>query len=157
MNAETFICDYSIQNYPLIQFAWNGKHADDFVDSNYDFRKEVLEIVCSRKEAPILLVRDLFVAETEWAKQAWCVEDDDVRELAQQLLDRGKQEFAIDFLRGKAQCFDTAMCCATVKIDKKISEAIVLHLRNTLRTIENETDKTLILNGIEFFSTHINE
>lgn len=76
-----------------IRFAWNGKHADGFVDANLAFRRKVCDYLVKRKaEAPLQLVADLYTAEVEYAKEAWGVSRV-VSVLAQEMLERGGAQF----------------------------------------------------------------
>ncbi|HEY1188819.1 MAG TPA: hypothetical protein VGE74_14285 [Gemmata sp.] len=90
-------------------FAWTGGHADAFLDTNEPFRRQVLDLVLPNLgAAPIELVRDLYDAETAWAEQAWCVQAETARALAEELLTRGGPEFVEDFLQGKFRGMDAA-------------------------------------------------
>lgn len=94
---------------PRIHFAWNGHHAERFRDANEDFRRRVLDYVLPNLgAAPIELVRDLYDAETAWAQQAWCVNAETVRALAEELLTRGGPAFVEDYLAGKFRGMDAS-------------------------------------------------
>src|SRR5437870_584093 len=100
-DVEAFVAEYAELQADRIRFAWNGQHGDQFADQNYEFRKKVLAVALKAPDAvPLLLIRDLFEAETSFAKEAWCV-DLRVGELARILLTRGGPVFAEDFFRGK--------------------------------------------------------
>lgn len=105
-DIRTFVREYSEPDVARIRFAWNGRHGDMFVDQNYDFRKAVLaEALKEFEAAPVLLIRDLFEAETRYANEAWGV-DRRVGDLARLLLTRGGPSFVEDFFRGKYRCQD---------------------------------------------------
>src|SRR3954471_11702433 len=85
-----------------IAFAWNVKHAEQFRDANEEFRGRVLECALANLgTVPIVLVRDLYDAETAWAAEAWCVNAEAVRALAEELLTRGGPDYVEAFLAGK--------------------------------------------------------
>ena len=105
-DIRAFISNYQPSDEVRIKFDWNGKHAEDFRDGNQEFRGKVRKAVIDDvSAAPVILVRDLFRAETKWAVQAWgVVEGVDV--LAEGLLRRGGTAYLDDFLEGKYSCFD---------------------------------------------------
>ncbi|MDB5294521.1 MAG: hypothetical protein JWO31_504 [Phycisphaerales bacterium] len=103
---ETFVSSYTSADETRIRFAWNGKHAEEFVDSNAEFRSPITALVVSSPNAaPIELVRDLFKAETEFSREAWGIEFG-VGALAERLLRCDPERFLEDYLRGKFQSFD---------------------------------------------------
>jgi hypothetical protein len=40
--ATDFISGYAVDQLPQIMFAWNGKHAEEFEDTNQEFRWQVV-------------------------------------------------------------------------------------------------------------------
>ena len=62
--VSEFIRSYSSSSGELrIGFDWNGKHAEEFVDCNMEFRNSIREAVLANiAAAPLELVRDLFRA-----------------------------------------------------------------------------------------------
>lgn len=152
---KSFIRNYQPENNARIKFDWNGKHSDDFEDKNMEFRRAVIAMACSADNPPILLIRDLFLAETFWAKEAWCIDAECVRQLGAQLLSRGKSEFVLDFLRGKNSCFDSSMCCATIQVDVETARTLHDFLSNTLNETKEDKSKLLVESGIEFFDSRL--
>jgi hypothetical protein len=103
---RAFISGYQLHDLARIQFKWNGKHSEEFRDENEAFRSKVFAAVIDDiAAAPIILVRDLFCAETQWAVEAWCIKED-VDVLAKNLLRRGGTIYLDDYLEGKYACFD---------------------------------------------------
>lgn len=101
-----FINNYKNADESRICFSWNGLHGEQFVDGNMEFRELILEAALRNlSSAPLVLIRDLFRAETRCAKEAWGVADG-IGELAECLLRRGGTKYLYDFLEGKHQCFD---------------------------------------------------
>jgi hypothetical protein len=150
-----FIASYSDANEHRISFAWNGKHADEFQDTNYEFRKAVLDqLLLKPDDAPLILVRDLFRAETEWSREAWCV-DNRIADLAQILLIRGKQEFLMDFLRGKHQSFDASMACGGIQIEPQLVEELLQEVEVRLRTSKDKIERQLLEAGKVIFTERI--
>src|SRR4051794_22177657 len=84
-----------------IRFDWNGKHAEGFVDHNLEFRAAVRDAVLADvTSAPLELVCDLFRAETQFSREAWCIVDG-VSVLAETLLRSGGPAYLDDYLEGK--------------------------------------------------------
>ena len=70
-----FIADYKSEEEQHIRFQWNGKHGAEFRDWNYEFRKEVFAAVLQNLHAaPLGLVRDLYLAETQYSREAWGID-----------------------------------------------------------------------------------
>ncbi len=130
---DEFIAAYSEGDESRIAFAWNGEHGKTFADANYDFRKQVLETVLSRPDqAPIVLIRDLYGAETRYSKEAWGV-DKRVAQLASLLLHRGGPEFVEDYIEGKFQSMDAAMAAGAFEISDPLATALLGETRRRLR------------------------
>ena len=71
---EHFVCHYTAASYAQIAFAWNGQHAEQFVDAHLGFRREVIAYCLAHSETvPTALWRDLFWAEAEYSREAWSV------------------------------------------------------------------------------------
>lgn len=101
--VEDFVRTYSPDAEPQIAFSWNGKHADEFVDVNLQFRRAVCTYFEDDKDAfSLALIAALFKAETLFAKEAWGV-NRVVSRLAQELLERGGVEY-LDLYMAGARC-----------------------------------------------------
>jgi hypothetical protein len=101
--VKDFVRIYSPEAEPQIAFAWNGKHASEFIDANMQFRREVCSFFQDDKSAFSLpLIAALFKAESLFAKEAWGV-NRVVSRLAQELLERGGVEYLDLYLAG-ARC-----------------------------------------------------
>ena len=71
---EHFVCHYTAASRAQIAFAWNGQHAEQFVDAHLGFRREVIAYCLAHSETvPTALWRDLFWAEAEYSCEAWSV------------------------------------------------------------------------------------
>lgn len=126
IQLKEFIEEYSDESHSKIAFAWNGLHADQFQDDNIDFRQDVIHyILANPVGVPTLLIRDLFSAEADFAKEAWCV-DNSFQKLGELLLTYGGIEYINDFLSGYIACFDTYCACHMMELD-----LITLHAMQT--------------------------
>ncbi|MHB1038174.1 MAG: hypothetical protein ACYC35_13665 [Pirellulales bacterium] len=146
-----FIASYSNSDERRIAFAWNGKHAGDFNDGNLEFRKAVLDAVLANPAvAPLALVRDLFRAETEFSREAWCV-DNRVAALAGIMLTRGKTEVLMDFLRGKCQSFDASMACGGMVIEPEVAAELLREIDARMKAPTDDEERRLLQVGREVF------
>lgn len=118
--AADFISRYADDQQSQINFAWNGKHAEDFEDTNQDFRWEVVaQCIAQPKQAPLNLLEHLFLADAEWAAEAWG-SPHHFAELGTLLLVRG-QDAAIDcFSRGYVRSFDTYGACHQIQLSQPL-------------------------------------
>src|SRR5215216_2338810 len=108
-DLSAFIASYTSADEPRIRFDWNGKHADEVVDRNSEFRAAVRQAVLANPlAAPLELIRDLYRAETQYSREAWGIVPG-VNVLAEQLLRRGGATYLDDFLEGKFQSFDASL------------------------------------------------
>ena len=146
---EEFIRSYCSSDQERIKFRWNGKHASEFEDPNQEFRLSVIKYVISHEqEYSGELLRDLFEAETLYSREAWCVIDG-LGTLGLKLLQQGKSQFVMDFLRGKYRCFDTEMVVSANSLSIPLLKECVAFLKR--RSVANAGEQALIKAGIEHF------
>lgn len=119
-----FVRGYAPGQVKRIQFAWNGKHASDFFDSNQAFRAAVVEYVRAQPgEASAELLTDLFKASASWAREAWGAPRG-FEELAAALLTRRGEEALPDFRWGLGQSFDTFGACHQMRLDPVLAKKL---------------------------------
>ena len=135
-----------------IGFAWNGLHADRFHDANEEFRRRVRKHVCAALgTTPIELIRDLYDAETAWAQQAWCVNAEGVRALAEELLTRGGPAFVEDYLAGKSGRGMDAFCAAYFDCPRDLAERLLAEVDRRLAAGAEGERRALLESGREIF------
>jgi hypothetical protein len=151
--AADFVANYDpARDRARVAFAWNGQHADGFRDANEPFRESVLEAALRNlAAAPIALVRDLYDAETAWAKEAWCVNSDAVRELAEELLTRGGTEFVEDFLAGKVGRGMDAFCAAYFACPRQLAAQLLAEVESRLAAGAEGPRRALLGAGRDIF------
>jgi hypothetical protein len=88
---DAFIHGYATKHRERIVFASNGKLGPELRDANIQYRLAVCDRLrkTGASAASDELIRELYDAETAWAKAAWCVHHDFVSFLAAELLTRG--------------------------------------------------------------------
>ena len=152
MSIGDYVSNYVPQDGEQIMFAWNGRHGDDFRDSNLEFRREVLHSVLENTDSASLeLLTALFEAETQYAKEAWSVHRE-IHILAQAMLIRGRCASVLDFLRGKLRSFDTSLGCARIQVSPNLSMEL-LQCCKALIEGDDEERRHLAQHGVEFFNT----
>ncbi len=150
-NVDQFISEYSATEESKICFAWNGKHGELFADSNYEFRKGVLDEVMKNPEAiDLLIIRDIFRAETEFSKEAWSI-DRRVSRLAEALLKRGGTLYLDDYLIGRSQSFDAYLACGDVKLDNELAQNLIKLVQERLGQERDQSKRKILESGHEFF------
>lgn len=153
-DLDRFVANYaSALDWPRVAFTWNGRHADHFRDANSEFRQRVLRRTLKNlASAPIELVRDLYDAETAWAKEAWCVNAEAVRALAEELLTRGGPDYVEDFLAGKFGRGMDAHCSAYFDCPRELAERLLAEVEHRLVDAEGERRARLELGRDTFRS-----
>ena len=91
---DAFIRDYSTTDRDRIVFASNGKLGAELRDANNQHRSALCDRLRKTGASPASdeLIRELYDAETAWAKAAWCVRHVTVSFLAAELLTRGGEK-----------------------------------------------------------------
>jgi hypothetical protein len=140
-SLDEFVNTYSKSDTRRIRFAWNGLHADQFVDTNAQFRNLVLERVADDIElASDELVRDLYLAVTEYSKEAWAI-DSRTPLLAQTLLCRSPSGFLLDYVRGASQSFDAGLATAAIDLPPDVLQQCLVALADAVRHAASEQER----------------
>jgi hypothetical protein len=153
-NPRDFVRHYTgtAEDRARVAFAWNGKHAEEFEDANYNFRRSVLRVVLADLHAaPIALVRDLYDAETAMAKEAWGVYAEAVRALAEELLTRGGPDYVEDFLAGKIGRGMDAYCSAFFECPRELAGRLLAEVERRLAAGADGERRQLLEAGREVF------
>ena len=151
MDLAGFIAGYTSADESRIRFDWNGQHAEGFVDRNMVFREHVREAVLAKvSAAPLELVRDLYRAETEFSREAWCIVKN-VSVLAEELLRRGGVVYLDDYLKGKFQSFDANLGSA-FNYDLPLAQAMLSEVRARLAALPDSPKARLWQLGEELFA-----
>jgi len=111
-----------------------------------------MEVALNNLEnTPIDLFRDLFVAETEFSAEAWCV-DCRVHRLAELMLIGSGSKYLKDFIEGKRQSFDTYHECGRVRLPREMTLQFLEECKQQLNSKLSEEEILLWEHGVEFFS-----
>lgn len=123
--VKDFVRTYIPEAEPKIAFAWNGKYANEFADSNMLFRRSVCDYFEDEKDSfPLPLIAALYKAETLFAKEAWGV-NMVVSSLAQELLERGGVAYLGVYLAGARCGMDAFMASGNIALSKPRCQEIL--------------------------------
>ncbi|WP_054027702.1 hypothetical protein [Bacillus sp. FJAT-28004] len=156
MEPLLFLSEYDAELKPLICFKWNEKHGDGFEDANQEFRRYIMNYIFENDQLYISkeLVSDLFLAESLWAKEAWCVYQK-YHLIGEKLLRSGGIQYIDDFLEGAFSSFDTYCSCRMMNlVDYNISN-LIYELKNRIKEATDPEQKKRYVNGIELFKLFI--
>lgn len=127
--AVDFVASYTPSSEAKIAFAWNGRHGADFDDANMAFRTVIGDYFEEHAQACSLpLIAALYRAETQWAKEAWCVRSV-VAELAQELLQRGGVAYLDVYLAGACCGMDACMESGNISLSKTRCEELLAYCK----------------------------
>lgn len=136
-----FIDGYGPACRERICFAWNQKHAADFVDANDAFRQQVIAAVVSEPgKAGLDLIADLFEAEARWSREAWCVRDS-FSKLASILLKRGGEGQLDRFIPWVGVSMDTYCQCHAMDIDPVTLAPLISEVDRRLEQVADDREK----------------
>ena len=146
-----FISKYAATDHGRIAFAWNGKHAAEFQDSNQQFRWEVVTLCIARPEhASLILLEHLFLADAEWAGQAWG-SPHHFAQLGKTLLECG-QEHALDsFSKGFVRSFDTFGACHEIRLPETLLVRLIACAQESLSNASEENSRNRLKAALELF------
>jgi hypothetical protein len=149
--ATEFISNYAEASRKRIEFAWNGKHAAEFQDSNQDFRWQVIGLCMSKPGiASSLLLEHLFLADAEWTAEAWG-SPHHFAQLASSLLEIGKEAALGSFSKGFVRSFDTFGACHGIQLPKPLLLSLIASAKESLSTATDEDYRKRLEAVVELF------
>jgi hypothetical protein len=151
IDTSEFIEQYTDSNRKRIEFSWNGKHAGEFVDANQEFRWAVVsQCVANPDQAPLSLLEHLFLADSEWAVQAWGTPRH-FSQLSSILLERGGEASLESFSRGFSASFDTFGACHEIQLPPTLLASLASSARDMLSHAVDEKQRTRLEGVLELF------
>ena len=152
MTATEFVSSYTAAAREQINFAWNGKHAEEFQDINQNFRWQVVEHCIAQPDtASVLLLEHLFLADAAWAEEAWS-SPNHFAELGRILLERGQNTALDSFSKGFIRSFDTFGACHQIQLSKPVLEQLIAGTKKLLSEAAEENDRKRLEAVQELFS-----
>lgn len=151
ITAEEFISQYTATARGQIDFAWNGKHAAEFQDTNQEFRWQVITLCISQaKHVSTLLLEHLFLADAEWAAEAWGTPQHFAM-LGSILLERGQEAVLDSFSKGYVRSFDTFGACHEIQLPKALLVRLAVSVKDSLSLAMDENHQKRLEAVLELF------
>lgn len=113
---KSFANNYSQADFDKIKFDWNGKHADEFSDPNYDFRMQLcMEIKDDLDNYSLELIKDLYSEVFACAKETWGIAMW-ASKFAEALLEKGGTEVFDIYMKGAIGSMDAGMASGNISL-----------------------------------------
>jgi hypothetical protein len=146
-----FIEHYTPFERERIAFAWNGKHAEGFIDTNQAFRWAIVkECISNFERVPLALLEDLFLADADWAVQAWGAPEH-FAPLGSALLVRGGSAALESFANGFNASFDTFGACHEIQLAADLLPPLITSVREMQELATDERQKVRLESTLELF------
>jgi hypothetical protein len=146
-----FVASYTSADRSKIDFAWNGKHAGDFVDENQPFRWEVVSYCIDEPgRASAELLEHLFLADAAWTREAWG-SPEHFGALAATLLQRGGEAALDAFATGLSASFDTFGACHRMRISPDLAARLAIAARDKSDAATDDKLQKHLLSTSELF------
>lgn len=145
---QTFVNNYTKNEFDRIALKWNGKFGEDFIDDNYDFRMKVCEFVVNQiEQVSIELVRDLYCETGKTSPMTFSVYNK-FHLFADELLKRGGKEYMLDYFRGASHSMDTGIRSGMLTISKQQAKELLSYF-DDYKSKTNDPEEIKLLN--DFF------
>lgn len=155
--AAEFVSQYAPASRGEIAFAWNGKYASDFRDANREFRWQVVSYcIAQAEQASPLLLEHLFLADAEWATEAWG-SPHHFAQLASVLLERGQEAVLDTFSKGFVRSFDTFGACHHIQLSKVLLARLTVSVKESLAQAIEQNHRKRFEKLLELFAKLENE
>jgi len=141
---RSYINNYSKNNFDDIKFNWNGKHAEDFVETNLFFRDKVMVfyILHPPNNNNLLLLRDLFVESCKHSKEAWGTKGyasvGHLGILGEIMLNKSVGSCIIDFIEFFDISMDTYGECMGISLTKAAKKAAIDKIKSMIENKDFE-------------------
>ena len=142
---KKFAFSYSKEkDFDKIQVKWNGKHGQEFEDTNYNFRVQLCQAITSEiDKVNIELIRDLYLEFAKTSEATFGVFLD-LNILAQELLTRGGTTYLMDYLKGASYTMDTFGRSGQIRINNDLAKEIFSYIQKKLKETTNNEEKILL-------------
>ena len=151
-DVTEFVEHYSASNRDRIEFSWNGKHASEFVDANQAFRWEVAgKCIENPNLASPTLLEHLFLADADWAVQAWGAPHH-FAQLGSALLERGGSAALDPFAMGFNASFDTYGACHEIQLPSALLTLMTSSASEMLERTLEEKQRVRMESTLELFN-----
>lgn len=133
---QNFAKNYSKDDFGRIKFAWNGKHGDDLIDTNYDFRMNLCQAIKDNLSiGPDQLIIDLYIELSKCAKQTFGVYNS-FHLFGNEILSRGGTKYFDLYIEGASKSMDTLLMSARLDLNKERIIEILDYINDRLNEAE---------------------
>ena len=135
-----FARSYTKKKFELIKFNWNGKHGDEFNDSNYDFRMQLCEII--KDDFSLYsdeMILDLYSELSKSAKETFGVYNS-FHLFANEILERGGVKYFDHYVEGASKSMDTGLSSGRLNLTKTRIDEILRHIKYKIEHNSNENE-----------------
>ncbi|MGO4500693.1 hypothetical protein AB4114_33015 [Paenibacillus sp. 2RAB27] len=155
MNPNEFIETYNSNRNELIYFKWNGKHANELVDENIHFRRELLKYIESIdfNHIPGELLRDLIIAESQYAKESWGIYRHYYL-IVENLLNQTGDLYLVDVIIAASFSFDTYCSTVAANPTELDFDAIIVEMKSRKEVSQDEVMRKTFDMGIDIFTSY---
>ena len=156
-DAADFISQYVPASRGEIDFSWNGKHAEEFKDSNQEFRWDVVnQCIAQPNLASPLLLEHLLLADAEWTAEAWG-SPQHFAQLGSVFLERGQEAAINSFAKAFTRSFDTFGACHEMQLAKELLSRLTANGKELLLQATEENQRKRLEAVVELFTKLENE
>jgi hypothetical protein len=143
------VSGYSSVDRGRIDYAWNGKHADQFVDAHQQARWEVVSYCLGEPgNVPAELLEHLFLADAAWTREAWG-SPPHFAALGALLLQRGGEAAVETFATGLSASFDTFGACHEIRLSPELAVRLSAVARERAAFATDERLRTCLESAAE--------
>jgi hypothetical protein len=150
-SIQEYVTNYSVADSARVAFAWNGKHAAEFEDTNQDYRLAVATYCIEHPEqASPELLTTLLRADADWSREAWC-SPGHFDQLASTLLIRGREAVLDTFADCLYASFDTYGACHHMRLPQHVLTVLSEALRQRISECSDDQQKKRLEGAFELF------
>ena len=126
---ENFVLNYDHdRDFNKINFDWNGKHGNQLIDNNDNFRADVVLYIVDNydnvsEQIDVGLLKDLYVEMAKSSKETWGVSRY-YGNIAEFMLKKGRTKYVMDYLDGTCYGMDSYCGSAIINIDEELKKEL---------------------------------
>jgi hypothetical protein len=150
-SAKDYVVNYAEAESERVAFSWNGKHAEEFIDTNQEFRWEVVNYcIAHPDDAPTPLLEALLRADAAWTREAWG-SPRHFQSLASAVLVRGRESALDTFADCLYASFDIFGACHQLQLPPDVLSELTATLRQRLAGAPTDDRRKRLEGALELF------
>ena len=149
--AKDYVANYTESDSERVAFAWNGKHADEFIDANQAFRWEVVRYCIEHPDDSSSALLDVLLrADAACSREAWC-SPNHFHSLAHVFLVRGREAALDTFADCLSASFDTFGACHQLQLPPDVLSELTSALRQRIAAAPSDDHHKRLEAALELF------